>query len=223
MGQYQRWLLYQEIDRRLRTELETLEKELAHLESQLDTAFLEQIHQNSVPLTDNPIIRILMHALGVPGTQASSLLSDIGSPGSPASPISHPSAIASTSASESTESISAALLSWGGLSDSGPQEIEEPAPAMDNPSTPLSHPEIALLPEDLLAFIDEHSQTEPQIELPWWLRGITIGTRPIDQESMRTNRLVQRWIERWGRRGEQGAAPSSSPKPTAESEDNHHE
>lgn len=66
-------------------------------------------------------------------------------------------------------------------------------------------PEIELLPEDMNSFLDEHTRTEPQIELPWWLRRITDGTGEQssgpapEQGGNHTNRLVQRWIERWGR------------------------
>ena len=72
-----------------------------------------------------------------------------------------------------------------------------------------------LLPEDMFAFFEEHSQTDPQIELPWWLRKITIiskeddSSKPIDQESIRTNRLVQRWVERWGHQSQGSYLPES--------------
>jgi len=55
-----------------------------------------------------------------------------------------------------------------------------------------------------MAFFEEHEQTDPQLELPWWLRKITISSKdeqsskPIDHNTVRTNRLVQRWVERWG-------------------------
>ncbi len=106
---------------------------------------------------------------------------------------------------ESGDSISPALLSWGGLPNFELYEIKEPF-LVDNQSPSfLNRPEIELLPEDMIAFFDEHEQTDPQLELPWWLRNITVSSkgeqagRPIDHNSIRTNRLVQRWIERWGR------------------------
>lgn len=46
----------------------------------------------------------------------------------------------------------------------------------------------------------EPDPTEPQIEIPHWLRNLATapGTNgPVDQESLRNNRLVQRWVERW--------------------------
>jgi hypothetical protein len=71
----------------------------------------------------------------------------------------------------------------------------------------------------MMAFFEEHAQTDPQLELPWWLRNIAISSkdkqsnRPIDHHSIRTNRLVQRWIERWGRQS------STTLKPTGEEEE----
>lgn len=60
----------------------------------------------------------------------------------------------------------------------------------------------------MTTFFDEYGQTQPQIELPWWLRNIALAasidrtnrTGPLDPETLRTNRLVQRWLERWGQR-----------------------
>jgi hypothetical protein len=75
----------------------------------------------------------------------------------------------------------------------------------------------------MMTFFDEHAQTDPQLELPWWLRNITVsskneqGSQPIDQNSIRTNRLVQRWIERWG------PHPSDTLKPTGKEEESTYE
>ena len=77
-------------------------------------------------------------------------------------------------------------------------------PNLDQHYPRISHQDLALLPEDMSSFIDEHSLTDPRIELPWWLHSITVASgdnnsnRPIDQESIRTNLLVKRWLERWG-------------------------
>jgi hypothetical protein len=53
MGQYQQWLFAQEIDRRLRGEIESLETELLYLRDRI--AILEQ----SVPETENVILQAL--------------------------------------------------------------------------------------------------------------------------------------------------------------------
>jgi len=195
MGQYQQWLQYQEIDKRLSTQVEALEAELTQLQECLDR--LEQQQQDVVPLTDNPIIQALVAHLSAhripPQSNAryihetnSSSASDSQSPGS-------------------GDSISPALLSWGGLPNFELNEIKEPYPVDEQALPLINHPEIELLPDDMIAFFDGHEQTDPQLELPWWLRNITISSRdeqagrPIDHNSIRTNRLVQRWIERWGR------------------------
>jgi hypothetical protein len=92
-------------------------------------------------------------------------------------------------------------------------------PVDNQSSSILNHSEIELLPEDMIAFFDEHEQTDPQLDLPWWLRKITVSSkdqqagRPIDHNSIRTNRLVQRWIERWGHQ------PSTTLKSTENKEE----
>ena len=208
MGQYQQWLRYQEIDRRLRAQLEALEAELAQAQNHL--SLLEQEQEQSASLADNPLIQALaaqLHRYNAPpksttGAPTTSSPSDMGQakPGA---------------------SISPALLNWGGLPNFGPHEIEGYTPVAENASSSVNHPEIELLPEDMLAFFDEHAHTDPRLELPWWLRKITVssnnaeGARPIDQETMRTNRLVQRWIERWGRQS------SAAPVPAEQQEDSH--
>ncbi|HLI69200.1 MAG TPA: hypothetical protein VKV19_05525 [Ktedonobacteraceae bacterium] len=54
MGQYQQWLFAQEIDRRLKMEIETLETELLYLQDRI--AILEQ----TVPETENTILQALL-------------------------------------------------------------------------------------------------------------------------------------------------------------------
>ena len=187
MGQYQQWLHYHEIDKRLSAQVEALEAELALLQECLER--LDQ-QQEVVPLTENPIIQALVAHL----------------PANIVSPKSNARYVPETNnSSASGDSISPALLSWGGLPNFDLYEIKEPFLVGDQAPPLFNRPEIELLPEDMIAFFDEHEQTDPQLELPWWLRNITVSSkdeqagRPIDHNSIRTNRLVQRWIERWGR------------------------
>jgi hypothetical protein len=192
MGQYQQWLQYQEIHRHLSTQVEALEAELAQLQD-----YLEQLGQqhNIASFTDNPIIQSLVAHLPPrlvsPYTNAKHTPETFNS--------------SETCNSESGDSISPALRSWGGLPNFELYEIKEQS-FDGNPSTSFfNHNELELLPKDMIAFFDEHEKTDPQLELPWWLRKITVSSkdeqagRPIDHNSIRTNRLVQRWIERWGR------------------------
>ena len=196
MGQYQQWLQYQEIHRQLNTQVEALEVELAQLQD-----YLEQLGEqpNRASFNSNPIIQSLVAHLPPPPVTFYNKLSYTPEVSNPPE----------TSNGESGDSISPALRSWGGLPNFELYEIKEPS-SDGNPSTSFfNHPEIELLPEDMIAFFDEHERTDPQVELPWWLSKITVSSkdeqaaRPIDHNSIRTNRLVQRWIERWGRQPSQ--------------------
>lgn len=204
MGQYQQWLHYQEIDRHLRTQLEALEADLARLQEYLHLLEQEQPEQLTC-LADNPILQLLAANLNGHSTPPKSTTRNPGLSSKPG------------------ESISSALLSWGGLPNFGPQELKETFPDPENALPSTSHPQSELLPEDMAAFFEEHAQTETRVELPWWLRNLTISTSstqgnlPIDQESIRTNRLVQRWIERWGRQS------STTFKPAEEEGEKAHE
>ncbi|HEY6539814.1 MAG TPA: hypothetical protein VIZ18_02710 [Ktedonobacteraceae bacterium] len=204
MGQYQQWLHYLKIDRRLRSTLDALEQELAAIESQSNGS-----QQPAMP-HDNPIICALFSS---PAASANGHVSprDNGDAHN-AIPVSE---TYGQPPNGSAETISAALLHWGELPDFNSRQ---PHPSQQHEILPplfFDHPEIELLPDDMFAFFEEHSQTDPQLELPWWLRKITITSgddetgKPIDQESIRTNRLVQRWVERWGRQSQGGFTPES--------------
>ena len=188
MGQYQQWLHYQEIDRHLRRQLETLEAGLVQLQDRLQ--FLEQEQQEQLAfLADNPIIQALAARLNSHG-------------GSPKSANKNSGGLQSA---EPGVSISPALLAWGGLPNFRPQGIEESSQELEKAFLPVSHPEIELLPEDMMEFFEGYAQTDPQLEVPWWLRDITTSmsdmyeNQSTDPQTIRTNYLIQRWIERWGR------------------------
>jgi len=192
MGQYQQWLHFREVDQHLRAELELLETELAQLQDQLGR--LEQTY----PHPDNQIIRALAIIMERETQSTSSLSSDNVRAANP------PNGLPNTH--EFSQALSSSLQHWGALPDFSPQEMQESFQNGEE-SKPLStpHSEMILLPEDFTAIFEEYNRTEPQLELPWWLRNIMVSsgtldrTSPIDQESIRTNRLIQRWLERWGR------------------------
>ena len=214
MGQYQQWLHYQKIDRRLRATLDALEQELASLESQYGDC------PQSAALLDNPIVSALFTTLMAGSANGHAPLSD-NADARNALPAGETYRQPSNG---SGETISAALLQWGELPDFGSRQ---PNPSQQHEILPplfFDHPEIDLLPEDMFAFFEEHAQTDPQLELPWWLRKITITSgddetgKPIDQESIRTNRLVQRWVERWGRQSQSGFTLESESEGTRDAE-----
>lgn len=187
MGQYQQWLLYREIDQKLQARLEEFEAELAQLQDH--ARFLEQ----AGPHADNEIIRALAASIerNAPAIKDRHTIVDL-----------------DMAEEELKQRILSSVLDWRGLPNLGPQEMQEPFYGETKPELPAtSHSELVLLPDDVMDILNEYGQTEPQLELPWWLHNIAISTdrtSPVDQQTIRTNRLVQRWIERWGR---QSASP----------------
>jgi len=184
MGQYQQWLLYREIDQKLRARLEELETALAQLQDH--ACFLVQ----ASPHSDNAIIRALVAGIerkhNVPAIKDRRTVVD-----------------PDMAEGELKQRISPSVLDWGGLPDFVPQEMQEPLYNEAKPELPAtSHSELVLLPENVMDILTEYGQTEPLLELPWWLHNLSTSTdrtSPVDQQTIRTNRLVQRWIERWGR------------------------
>src|SRR5574340_893675 len=139
MGQYQQWLLHRSIDRQLRQELEILEAELAQLESQLDAHFLEQCEREFPPLADNPILNALVYyAMNHSASSPAGVEN-----GSYAETLQESHLITERTG----ESISPALPSWGGLPDFGPPGAQHTPPATSS----MPHPEIELLPDDMLS------------------------------------------------------------------------
>ena len=93
------------------------------------------------------------------------------------------------------------------LNSSPVQPQEEVTPALlqpQHPQTPLSpvyasfpplpHPVHMQNPDE-----DVPAPTDPQIAIPHWLRRAASQSGPLDPQVQQTNRLVQRWIERWGK------------------------
>lgn len=243
MGQYQQWLHYRDVDRLLHSQLEELTEELAQLQDreQLLQHMLHPIHAqeqstqeqlaiedvDSLPQSNNEILYAL--TIGLNGhTNNTNHTNHTEFPPS-TNGTTETAAIPSAQKSEPTAAISQALFAQGGLPPTEEQfplnsfaatNAFQPMQPMFNrdsalppiPHTP--HSELMMLPEDMGAFIDEHTQTEPRMQLPWWLRNAALlnANGPIDQESLRTNRLIQRWIERWGRH------PDAQELPEEESE-----
>ncbi|HLJ33175.1 MAG TPA: hypothetical protein VKU38_05970 [Ktedonobacteraceae bacterium] len=247
MGQYQQWLHYRDVDRLLRAQLDELIEEFAQLHNreQLLQQMLHPIDEHeqaargetpSLLQSNNEILHALMIGLNghtnhtqhpelSPSTNGTTEMAPYGTTEGPSARY--------TQANEPTAAISQALFAQGSLPPSEEQFAPDPVvgtnefrPLLNRntalppiPHTP--HSESMLLPEDLGAFIEEHTQTEPRMELPWWLRNAAlINTNgPIDQESMRTNRLIQRWIERWGRHPNMRELPEARSENTEKRED----
>lgn len=223
MGQYQQWLHYRDVDRLLRTQLEELAEEFAQLRNreQLLQHMLHPVHAQEQPALTNGSSLLqsnneILHALavGLNGHTDHMQQSDptpATSENGTTEMVSHQSE-EQTSPQSNQDDTPVAAISQALFAQSSLPSAEEQFPHafsqpllnqhVDLPLIPHTpHSESLLLPEDIGAFIDQHTQTEPRMELPWWLRNAALqnANGPIDQESIRTNRLIQRWIERWGR------------------------
>ena len=113
MGRYQQWLQHQEIHKRLSSQVEALEAELAKLHDCLDQ--LGQ-HQEVASFTDNPVMQALMAQMTF---QAVSLNSNARYMLETHNP-------SEAGSDESGDSISPALRSWGELPNFELYEIREP-------------------------------------------------------------------------------------------------
>jgi hypothetical protein len=242
MGQYQQWLHYRDVDRLLRTQLEELTEEFAQLRDreQLLQQMLHPIHAQEQPaLEDAPALlqtnNAILHALkiGLNGHTNNSNHTHHTELPTSTNGTTETTAIQSAQQGEPTAAISSVLFAQGSLLPTEEQFALDSIAATDSfqpmpnrnsalPPIPQSpHPELRLLPEDMGAFIDEHTQTEPRMQLPWWLHNAALlnANGPIDQESIRTNKLIQRWIERWGHHPDAQELPAEQNEHTANGED----
>ncbi len=193
MGQYRQWLHYRHIDQQLQSQKEQLALALVRLQEHISDL-------NAHPLAaDNHVIQALTLY-----TKTLSMPLEMPIEEQPIT----------NGHVQQPEIISQALFEHNRLPELDPlhgKDIHETVlpkrPAnMYTPLPPISHKVIDLVPEGVSKFPDEHSPTEPQIELPWWLHKAALSatqSNSVDAQSVRTNRLVQRWLERWGRQEEQ--------------------
>lgn len=199
MGQYREWLFYREIDQQLTTQIQALEQELAQVQAQVGRL------EHGKRYAENIIIQAL---IGIQQAQ------QVHSQGSASDPATRP-------ATQGQQAVSPTLFAWNQLPQLDNRDVQ---PVNNNASrgAPSSPPaaEGSLLPTNISAFMDAHSQTDPQLKVPWWLRNAHAykeissdapGTSPVDQQSTRTNQLVERWFERWGERTKNSASQQEGP------------
>lgn len=182
MGQYQQWLLAQEIDRRLKAEVETLETELFYLQDRI--TILEQV----VPATENVILQALTQHLQdqtgqkqQPGTSTQS----------------------QTVTDEQEQPVWSALprLETPSAPAAPGEEIV--------PYLPRAYSQREMS-EDMLAFFDKRSQTDPKLSALLQRerqRASATGENAhlVDEETRRLNENIQRWFVRWHRQITAGA------------------
>jgi hypothetical protein len=197
MGQYRLWLHYREVDRQLHTELELLEEKLAALQEQAGRL-------QAAASTDNVIVQALQAFLrtaaeAAPDTTPDGLPEHVPSNGIHAGYADS----AAMATEQPTGAISRALFAWSNLPNIDMQAISGLA-LKAGPSIPTPD----LLPEDdLLPAMPgaRDQQSIARLQAPRWLANLAPSSRsssmlPVDQQSIRADLLIQRWLERWGRR-----------------------
>ncbi len=185
MGQYRQWLHYRQVDQQLHTLKEHLTTELQHIH--------EQNAQHAEPLdANNSIVQALLSYTQKPSSALNAVeqqfeVADI----------------------QRIDTISL-LFERSRLPNLEPlfeNHVQPPSPApiaqptkTFAPLPPLPHQSS---PSSEMAenVSDNQQQTEPQTALPWWLRKAALAApgNGLDPQSVRTNQLVQRWLERWGK------------------------
>ncbi len=199
MSQYRQWLHHRQVDLQLHTLQKHLVTELEHVQQQsLDTPPLS---------ATNSVIQALTRYTTASTSQE------------PPATLPHTNGqTPPTQTIHASETISQALFDHSRLPDLETLLIADSVlPVLANQvmhtTTPTpSQAERTLLPESEEAMLYA-SQTEPQVVLPWWLHSAALSdtqgstSSMSDAQNMRTNKLVQRWLERWGRQENQ-APPS---------------
>lgn len=176
MGQYQQWLFAQEIERRLKAEIDTLETEFFYLQDRI--TILEQV----VPAAENVILQALTEHLQNQDMQEPPAEEDAQNQAA-ASPQAQP-----------------AQATHAGLET--PQTPALPGEEI-MPYLPRAYTQREM-PEDMLAFFDKRSQTDPKLSALLQRERQRVNTAgaddpQVDEETRRLNENIQRWFARWHR------------------------
>jgi hypothetical protein len=196
MGQYRQWLHYRQVDQQLHTLKEHLLTELQHIH--------KENAQHAEPLdANNSIVQALLSY-----TQKSSAAVNT---------VEQQFEVADI---QRIDTVSL-LFERSGLPNLEPlfenhAQPPQPTPIAQPTKTfaplpPLPHQPPLSSSEVVDNVLDNQQQTEPQTALPWWLRKAALAApgNGLDPQSVRTNQLVQRWLERWGKQ-ENGAFSEGS-------------
>ncbi len=203
MGQYRQWLHYRHVNQQLQLQKEQLTQALTHLREHINASDAHSL------TADNCVIQALTLYTKTRSMPLETLV------------VEH---LTENGHSHQPEIISQALFdhsrlpNFEPLHDKATQETALPRRPANTyaPLPPIPHKAIDLVPEDTNTLSDEHAPTEPQIALPWWLHKAALSatqSTSLDAQSVRTNRLVQRWLERWRRQEEQAQHATNGQQP----------
>jgi hypothetical protein len=183
MGQYRQWLHYREMDQQLHIRLEQVEKQAAELEAEIH----HLANNNSSSTDDNVIMHALVRMYTTPTQEQVAQES--------AHAEAHYTVMPGESGEiERSNDASAGSPSWA-ASALFAQSYLTNFDTFDPPTLQSLSPyaETGLLPEDLAVFFNgQHYHTNA-------LLTASHQAFPVDKQSLRNDRLIQRWFERWGR------------------------
>ncbi len=201
MGQYQQWLYHREVDEQLGKHLDQLQTELALLQAQAHT-----LTETTSSTSENTIIQALLN-MQAPQAEQSHAHTSLPAPlfiDEPLDDAATPHNIFQEEKA-ATAPVSPALLAWSRLPNLDAQKMQPPASHTTHSGALPKPGEEGLLPQDMTHFFHHHTQPVPQPALPAWLENVIsapiapdqLPNNPVDQQTLRTNRLVERWLERW--------------------------
>ena len=252
MGQYQQWLHYREVKQQLHTQIESLSAELAELEARA-RSFEETDVSVDTDASNNELFRLLSLATYLDTHISFEERELAATNGAAFSPPTDMDEVMEAREPGAAENFSLPFFGWGLPPDFSLQEESVTAPPFEGPPSapqpsPLPPPGIELLPEDITAFFDEHSQTDPQLGLPWWQESAPVaspdmpgsapvdelpwwqepppvaspadmhGSAPVDQQGLRNKQEIERWLERWRRHPDRPDRPDRPVQPKQQGE-----
>jgi hypothetical protein len=173
MGFFREWLHYQEVDQQLRAQLAVCQEELAQIQRQTEALTRDTSYSS------NTLLQVLI-AINQQQTAQTNV---------------SPSQAASNEVQEmppieyDRERLEKQLSAYAAID------------AQQSNAEAVAGSTIRRGRSDL---------TDPQLKIPWWLRSTFStankdeqGRSPVDQQSRRTDALVQRWFARWGNQVEE--------------------
>ncbi len=181
MGQYREWLLYRDIDQKLQTHIAHLEQQIEQLQGQAQNlSDQSQLAENFIFRAIDKLLHPSPHAAYSSSQEASSQEEQKNGPVPPRPSFSKPSALFGMSLLPELD-----------------MALREPSikPTTLAPLAPTAPEQ----PTDKITPVKRKTPIPPRLSLTSQQR----ADWPRDQQSMRTNQVIERWAERWSRHEEE--------------------
>jgi hypothetical protein len=190
MGQYRQWLHYREMDQQLHMRLEQVEQQAAELEAEI-----HHLAGDSNSSTNDNVIMQALVKMYITSTQEQAAKESAPAEASyTVTPVEPGEITQSDDASAESPSWAASAL----FAQSYLTNFDAFDPSTLQSLSPYA--ETGLLPEDLAIFFTGLPQSggNGQHDLTSVSLTASHSAVPVDKQSQRNDRLIQRWFERWG-------------------------